>query len=306
MADQVRLKHHIEYAAFRAGLAGGRLLGDQRAGRVGASLGLLGYRLGIKRSTVHANLRIAFPDAEPGRIEAIARGAYEHLGRETMMTLRLSFKTPAELAALTTIPEEEEIDRAYREGRGLIFVVGHLGNWEIAAAGMAARGYRIAAIAKRAANPLFYARIMAARQRMGVEIIDFADASRPTLRALRQGRMVAFAADQHAGRAGIWVPYFGQPAATYRGPALMALRTGAPLFLAVPLRLPGGRYQLNAYRLDARSTGDLDTDVWRVTADYSARLEAAVRATPEQYLWHHRRWRAPERGAEEQVPGGAV
>jgi Kdo2-lipid IVA lauroyltransferase/acyltransferase len=309
MADAVRLKHRMEFALFRAGIGAARLLGETQAARVGERLGVLGYRLGIRRDTVEENLQIAFPDAAPGRIAAIARGAYAHLGRETVMMLRLSWTTPEQIVARTSVPAEEEIRALYEKGGGVIFAVGHLGNWEVAAAAMAARGYRIAAIAKRAANPLFYERIMGARARMGVEIIDFAGASRPTLRALRSGSMVAFAADQHAGTAGLAVPFFGRPAATYRGPALMALRTGAPMYLAAPLRMPDGSYELRTERIDTSPTGDLDADVLRVTAEYSRRLEAAVRSSPEQYLWHHRRWRLPARGAagaEEQHVDGAV
>jgi Kdo2-lipid IVA lauroyltransferase/acyltransferase len=306
MAETVRLKHRVEYAAFRAGLAGGRLLSEAQAARVGASLGLLGYRLGIKRRTVEANLRIAFPGAAAGRIDEIARAAYEHLGRETMMTLRLSWTEPAQIIARTRLRREDMARAAWERGRGVIFAVGHLGNWEIAAAAMAARGYPIAAIAKSAANPLFYERIMAARRRMGIEIIDFQGASRPTLKALREGKMVAFAADQHAGRAGVWVPFFGRPASTYRGPALMALRTGAPMYLAVPLRMPDGTYELSLEQVDTTPTGAMETDVVRVTAEYSRKLEAAVRANPGQYLWHHRRWRPPPASTEEQQPDRTV
>jgi Kdo2-lipid IVA lauroyltransferase/acyltransferase len=302
MADAVRLKHRVEYAAFRAGIAGGRLLNERQAARVGAAFGRLGYRLGVKRRTVMRNLRIAFPDAAPGRLETIARAAFEHLGRETMMTLRLSWTPPEHIVARTRLVGEEIAIRAWEEGRGVIFAVGHLGNWELAAAAMAARGYPIAAIAKRAANPLFYDRIMAARRRMGIEIIDFAGASRPTLKALRDGKMVAFAADQHAGGSGLWVPFFGRPASTFRGPALMALRTGAPMYLAVPLRMPDDAYELTLEQIDTTPSGDMDADVLRVTAEYSRRLEAAVRKNPEQYLWHHRRWRTPPAGSEEQQP----
>jgi Kdo2-lipid IVA lauroyltransferase/acyltransferase len=306
MAERVRLKHQVEYAAFRAGLAAGRLLSDARAARVGEALGLAGYRLGVKRKVVEANLRIAFPEAGEARLRAIAQAAYEHLGRETMMTLRLSWATREQILARSTLIDEAAVRAEYERGNGIIFAVGHLGNWEIAGAALAARGYRVAAIGKRAANPLFYAHVMGARQRMGVEIIDLSGASRPTLRALRDGKMVAFAADQHAGSAGIMVPFFGRPASTYRGAALMALRTGAPMYLAVPLHMPDGRYELRAERLDTTATGDLEADVLRVTTDYSMRLEAAVRASPEQYLWHHRRWRAAAQQREEQRADGAV
>jgi Kdo2-lipid IVA lauroyltransferase/acyltransferase len=306
MADEVRLKHRVEYAAFSAGLAGGRLLNDAQAASVGAALGRTGYRIGIKKRVVEDNLRTAFPDADDAWVTSTAEAAYSHLGRETMMTLRLSWMSREEVLERTGVIGEDAV-RAYHEaGRGMVLVAGHLGNWEIGAAAMAARGYPITAIAKRAANPLFYSRILAARARLGVGVIDFQDATRPTLRALRSGQLVAFAADQHAGRAGLWVPFFGRLASTYRGPATMALRTGAPIFLCVPLRQPDGRYVVRMEQVEAEPTGDMEADVLRVTTEYSRRLEEAVRRNPEQYLWHHRRWRTPPAGVEEQTVDRAV
>jgi Kdo2-lipid IVA lauroyltransferase/acyltransferase len=306
MADEVRLKHRVEYAAFRAGLAGGRLLSEGQAAAAGAALGRTGYRLGLKKRVVEGNLRTAFPDADEAWISHTAQAAYSHLGRETMMTLRLSWMSRDQILERTRIVGEAAVRSSYDDGRGIILVAGHLGNWEIGAAGMAARGYPITAIAKRAANPLFYSRILAARERLGVGVIDFQDATRPTLRALREGQLVAFAADQHAGRAGLWVPFFGKLASTYRGPALMALRTGAPMYLSVPLRQPDGSYEVSMERVEATPTGDMDADVLRVTHEYSRRLEQAVRRNPEQYLWHHRRWRTPPAAVEEQQADRAV
>jgi Kdo2-lipid IVA lauroyltransferase/acyltransferase len=306
MAGRVRLKHRIEYTAFRAGSAGGRLLSEPQAVRVGETLGRLGYRLGIKRAVVESNLRIAFPDADDSWIRRTALEAYAPLGRETMMMLRLSWTSPADLIARTRPVNQESAAAAIGSGRGAVFVAGHLGNWEIGAAMMAARGYPVLVIAKRAANPLFYARIMAARNRLGVGVIDFQHATRAALRALREGKAVAFAADQHAGRAGIWVPFFGRPASTYRGPALLALRADVPMYLSIPLRMEDGTYELRLEEIDTRPTGNLERDVARVTREWTRRLEWAVRVNPEQYLWHHRRWRTPPSGAEEQAAGRAV
>jgi lauroyl/myristoyl acyltransferase len=298
--DPVRLKHRIEYAAFRAALAMGGLLRDGQAARAGARLGLAGYRLGIKRSVVESNLRIAFPEADDAWIRDIARESYAHLGRETMMMLRLSSTSREQILDRTTISGEEPAREAYQNGSGLVVGAGHLGNWEIGAAAAAARGYAIDVIAKRAANPLFYARIMQARERLGIGVIDFQYATRHTMRALREGRVVVFAADQHAGRAGLWVPFFGRPASTYRGPALMALRSGAPMFLSIPLRRPDETYDVEMVAIDTTRTGDMDADVRRVTAEFTLRLEEAVRANPGQYLWHHRRWRTPPGPVPEQ------
>jgi Kdo2-lipid IVA lauroyltransferase/acyltransferase len=206
----------------------------------------------------------------------------------------------------TRVPDEQIARAALARGTGLVVMAGHLGNWELGAASMAARGYPVAVIAKRAANPLFYRRILAARRRLGVEVIDFQDAARPTLRALRHGKIVAFATDQHAGRAGVWVPFFGRLASTYRGAALMALRTGAPTFLSIPLRMADGTYELRLEPIDSRGSGDTEADVVRVMTEYSRMLERAVRQNPTQYLWHHRRWRTPPAEIEEPWVHGAV
>lgn len=306
--DRVRLRHRVEYAAFRSVLAGSDLLSDERAAAAGAALGRLAYPLGIRRDIVEANLRIAFPGAGAEWIERTARASYEHLGRETMMMLRLAGMSRESLIDRTRTVNEDAAKEAVARGRGIVVVAGHLGNWEIGAAMMAARGYAVDVIAKRSANPLFYDQVLSARERLGVGVIDFQRATRQALRALRAGRAVAFAADQHAGRSGLWVPFFGRPASTYRGPALMALRTGAAMFLSIPLRLPDGTYEITLEPIPVQPTGDMERDVLRLTATYTRRLEEAVRANPEQYVWQHRRWRdAPadrHTGADPQADRG--
>jgi Kdo2-lipid IVA lauroyltransferase/acyltransferase len=298
LAEQVRLKHRVEYAGFRAGLAAGSLLTERQAAIVGGAAGGLGYRLGIKRGIVVANLRTAFPDASDDWIESTAAAAFRHLGRETLMMLRLSTMSRAEILERTHIADEGLISTDYQRGLGIVAASGHIGNWEIGAAGVAARGYRLAAIGKRAANPLFYANIMAARERMGFEIIDLPNATRGGLRALRDGKALAMVADQHAGGAGLWLPFFGRPASTFRGPALLALRTGAPMYLVITLRRPDDVYEVRVRPIDTTATGDMEADVRRVMLEYTRLLEAAVRADPDQYLWHHRRWRQPPSGAD--------
>jgi KDO2-lipid IV(A) lauroyltransferase len=302
--DRVRFRHRLEYAAFRSILAGSELLSDARAAAAGAALGRLGYPLGIKRDVVEANLRIAFPDAAPEWIERIARASYEHLGRETMMMLRLATMSREALIERTRTVNEDAAAAAVARGRGVVVVAGHLGNWEIGAAMMAARGYPVDVIAKRAANPLFYRKVLSARERLGVGVIDFQRATRQALHALRAGRAVAFAADQHAGRSGLWVPFFGRPASTYRGPALMALRTGAAMFLSIPLRREDGLYEITLEPIPVERTGDMERDVLRLTEAYTRRLEVAVRANPEQYVWQHRRWRNPPAPLQPEEPDG--
>ena len=100
--------------------------------------------------------------------------------------------------------------------------------------------------------------------------------------------------DQDARRAGVFVPFFGRPASTHRGPAIFSLRFGAPAFACVARRLPGEdvRYRVSGAAVDVPRTGDLDADVVALTAALARRLEEEVRVAPEQYFWFHRRWKS--------------
>jgi Kdo2-lipid IVA lauroyltransferase/acyltransferase len=291
------LGHRIQHTLFTGALAATNVLSDGAAVRFGAAVGRLGYRpIGLRRKVAEQQIAAAFPERDAAWVRSVARASFEHLGRETIALLRMSRMTPEVLLARTEVEGIERGDAAYREGRGVVIVAGHFGNWEIGASMIAVRGYRIDAIVQRQRNPLFDAWIVGARERLGVGVIERSQAPRQALRSLRAGHAVAFVADQNAGRSGVFVPFFGRLASTHRGPALMALRTGAPMFLAVPRRVGDNRYRMRLEEIVADRGGDQEAAVERITAAFTARLEAAIRAAPEQYMWQHRRWktRPPE------------
>jgi Kdo2-lipid IVA lauroyltransferase/acyltransferase len=299
------LAHRAQHTLFTAALHATARLDAATADRFGAALGRFGYRpLGIRRRLVENQIRASFPDRDDAWVRRTARACFEHLGRETVALLRMSRLTPDEMVARTEVINLELGDVAVRGGRGVVVVAGHLGNWEMGAAMMAARGYPVSAVVARQRNPLFDDWIVSVRERMGVEVIERSRASREALRALRRGNIVAFVADQNAGPGGVFVPFFGRLASTHRGPALMAVRTGAPLLLAVPIRCGEDRYCMRLEAVDVDRAGELDDVVHRLTAAFTARLEAAIRATPEQYLWLHRRWKT--RPPAEQQPAITV
>src|SRR5690606_26046295 len=113
---------------------------------------------------------------------------------------------------------------------------GHFGNWEIAGGALALRGYPLDAVVQRIKNPLADRRIRRLREGFGVRVIYRKDAPREVLRSLRRGRVVALVADQSDRRKDLFVDFFGVPASTARGPALFALRSGAPVVVATSLR----------------------------------------------------------------------
>ena len=178
------------------------------------------------------------------------------------------------------------------KGRGVILVAGHLGNWELAGSYIAARGVNIQAVARQMENPLFDAYLNRTRRRIGLDIVWDGDAVRRVPRTLRDNGVVAFLIDQGAvGLASTWVPFFRRFAKTPRGPAVFALRLHTPVIFVAPLRLPDGRFSMSMEEVPVRPTGDRNADIDRIVADYTAALERWVRRAPEQYFWHHRRWK---------------
>jgi KDO2-lipid IV(A) lauroyltransferase len=115
---------------------------------------------------------------------------------------------------------------------------------------------------------------------------------RHTPRALRANRAVGFVADQGVlGLASTFVPFFGRPAKTPRGAAVFAIKFDAPVVFVAAIRQPSGKYEAIFERIEVERTGDRDRDVDAIVAAYTAVLERWVRTAPEQYFWHHRRWR---------------
>jgi Kdo2-lipid IVA lauroyltransferase/acyltransferase len=300
------LRHRLEYAAYRGFVGLGGVLGERAADLFGEALGGLGYwPVRFRRRIVEEQLRHAFPDADADWIRRTARAAYGHLGREALAMLRVSRLSRAQVIARTELEGAgyERVRALLAAGRGVVIATGHLGNWEVAGAAVTARGLPLDVVVQRQSNPLFDRAITKTRERMGMRVIDRRHAPRLAPRALREGRAVAFVADQNAGRSGVFVDFFGRPAATHRGPALMALRTGAPLFVAAALR-EGARYRIVYSEIEVSRQGEVEEVVRRLTAAFTAELERLVRTAPGQYFWVHKRWKT--RPPEEQAAGPAV
>ncbi len=294
------LAHRGQYYALRATVAALGAMPWDTASNFGARLGLLGYRpFGIRRGVVEEQIARSFPELDVAGVARVARGAYESLGRTTVETAILPSEGKERVLELfTQVDGWEVVEEALALGRGLIIVAGHLGNWELGGAYLAARGLPLDAIVRGQGNPLFDSYLTETRTRIGVRVVHDQQAVRLTPRALRQGRTVAFMMDQGVlGLASTWVPFFGRLAKTPRGPAVFALRLNAPVVFAVAVRKPNGRFHLGFERVPVLDTGDREQDVDRIVADYTAVLERWVRRYPEQYFWHHRRWKHAKPGA---------
>ena len=294
LARKPTVAHRAEYYTMRATIGALRALSWNAACKIGEKLGALGYRpLGIRKRVVERQIAAAFPDLGRDAVVNLARESYAHLGRTFVETALLDTLGKTGLLKLVeTVENWELIDEVMSKGKGAVMVTGHIGNWELAGAYVSARGIPLDAIVRGMANPLFDAFLNHTRAEMGMTIVHDSEAVRRTPRSLRDGRAVAFVADQGVlGLASTFVPFFGRPAKTPRGAAVFALRFDVPVLFVVALRKPNGRYRLVVERIEPRKTGDRDRDVDAIVARFTERLEHWVRAVPAQYFWQHRRWK---------------
>ena len=296
MADAPRptASHRAEYYALRTVVGTLHALPWNAACAFGARLGLLGYKpLGIRRHVVERQIAAAFPELPEREVKSLARRAYAHLGRSSIETALLpSIGQNGVLDMVESVDGFELVEDAISRGKGALLVTGHLGNWELAGAYVAARGVPMDVIVRTQANPLFDAYINETRATLGMTVVRDHEAARRTPRSLRDGRAIAFVSDQGLmGLASTFVPFFGRPAKTPRGAAVFAMKYDTPTLFVTALRQASGRYRVSVERVPILRTGDRDADIDAIVAAYTAILERWVRSAPEQYFWHHRRWR---------------
>jgi len=183
--------------------------------------------------------------------------------------------------------------RIHDESGGCVFVVPHLGNWEIITHGAAAAGIPVTVVVRPLDNLKLERYLFAMRAKSGQEILAKRSALFHLRTALRKGRSVGLLADQHAGLKGIDVPFFGKPASTTTGPASLAVTFGRPIMLVSCIRRVAGRkYEV---LLGGPIYPDIEADsmkeIERLTTLINQEIENHIRQCPDQYLWLHDRWK---------------
>lgn len=259
----------------------------------GEALGRLLYRLSRKhRRIALANLALAFPEMAEAERRSLAVRVFEHFGQTAVDFMRCSIRTDEEVLATTRCEGLEHVDRALEQGKGAMLITGHLGNWERAAHFMTAKGYKLSVIARDANQSDLNDLVLQLRQAAGVEVIARGNAARPVLTKMRRNELVAILPDQNSWEA--FVPFFGKPAGTALGPAVLHRRTGAPLVpLACYVEGPGRLHMV--FKEPIAPLEGYDDEDCAIMAAINLALEDFIRVHPEQYLWFHDRWKSARR-----------
>ena len=263
----------------------------------------LGARLGWLASVVLpgefkkalASLAIAFPENTLAHNKRLARDCFAHLGR-TVGELACFSQIDADMEAWVEWPQEarQVLEEARSLGRGVIFVSGHVGSWELLARRVAMAGIPSASIAK-ASTDMRTTRWVEQFRAQGKLVTIWRESpssARQMLQTLRNNGVLGLLIDQDTRVQSVFVPFFGKPAKTPRAAADLALRTQAPLVVGFCQRQASGRYRLHMRRV-ATPAERSENAVFELTATLTREIEEAICKAPEQWTWIHQRWKTP-------------
>lgn len=272
-------------------------LPERWAAGLGAGLGFLaGSVLRLRRGRAALHLRRAGVGQGERERAAILRGMYRHLGLCLAEFLRLRTWTPQRIADRITLEHFDRLRAAIAAGKGAIVVTAHFGNWDLLACLSALLGVPLHVVTRELKGRAVNGAWMRAREATGLRLHPAAGSAGALLAALRAGEVVAFVIDQHMpGKLGVEVPFFGRAAATTDAPAVLAARTGAPVFPAFLFREGFERHRLFVGEAIGLCEGPRKEAARQSTALFSLAVEAAVRERPEQWIWMHRRWKLADR-----------
>jgi KDO2-lipid IV(A) lauroyltransferase len=279
---------------------------------IGRAVGRLAWHLarGTRRQML-AQLAIAFPERPLAEREAIARATLVHLASLSAEAVTLPRWRARIDDYVGLAPGAEQVFRdAMARGKGLVYVAGHVGNWELMAQRVPRLGpWPAATIAKATIDPGLNRLIEQTRRDGGVETLwrEEASTARAMIRCFRQGGILGLLIDQDTNVQSLFVPFFGRPAATPRAAADLALRFRAPVVVGTARRRgprPGDGHVVEAVEVayDADAP-DREAEATRLTAACTAILEAAIRRNPAEWVWMHERWKTPPPAPSPGAPG---
>lgn len=263
---------------------------------LGRRLGNLAWHvLARRRALTRSNLTRAFGgELSRMEIERLARRSFEHLGMNLAEVCVLLFRPRSAMLQRVELTGHEHVEKAAAEGKGILLLSAHLGNWELLAPSHALTAFELSIVVRPLDEPLLHRIAERFRLRSGVELIAKRNGLRDIVRALRRGRMVGVLLDQNSSRAeGVFVPFFRVPASTSKALAVISLRTGAPVVPVFIRRIAGGRHRVE---FDAAVPRPHDGETTTYTEAFNRVIEGAIRRAPEQWFWMHERWRTQPRG----------
>lgn len=289
------MRYQIEFIIFKFLRRLVLILPLKSAQRLGALIGTIAYYVASKRRKIALeNLKYAFPEKSLNEHILIAKGSFRNYAIALTELLWFPNLSDEIIRKLVKTDQLNMILNHHSEGKGLILLSGHFGNWELIALGVAYLAkLSFTIIVQTQNNRLVDAVINEHRCLFGNKVVPMGMSVREIIRTLNNKGVVAIAPDQSGDReGGIYVDFFGRSTATHQGPAVFALRTQAPLIMGFMIRQPDGSYNVVLEKIKYDDISEYnENNVYELTRRHLKLLESYIRKYPDHWLWMHKRWK---------------
>ena len=247
------------------------------------------------RKTTLKNLNSVFGKTKTQeQLRKIGLNVFENIGKNAADVARFPKLNLSKIDKMIDVKGLEHFHSAYEKGKGVIVLTGHIGNFELLAACLSLKGYKVSVIGRDVYDPRLNTLLVKNRESVGLENISSSQDVRKAIKTLRTGTALGIVADQDSTRVkGIFVNFFGRAAKTPVGPALFHLRLGSPIIPIIILRNGTEKYKMLVKpALEFRPRGDKKKDIEELTQRYTEILEQAIRDHPSEWVWMHKRWKS--------------
>ena len=288
------MKNRIEYFLFLLFSLLFGLLKLKTARKLAGLLTFIFYYLiPIRKKTVIENLKNAFPEYDEKKIRSIAYNTYKSFLTAFIEILYLKKINRQQLESVVNCPNKDLIKTKFNEEKGVILLSAHFGNWEYVAASVALQlNFPFSVVVKPQRNPYVSDWMNNVRTRWNNDVVSLGLSIRKIYQTLKEKKIVAMVADQRGPQESIKVEFFGRKVAVHAGPAVLALKTGAPIIYGVPVRQKDYTYTIVLHEISKDNLPEGDEEkIIELSQRHTAYLESFIRKHPAQWLWMHKRWK---------------
>jgi KDO2-lipid IV(A) lauroyltransferase len=245
------------------------------------------------RKIAEVNLRIAFPEWSDAQRKTIVRGMVRNLGWMAAEFARFPKYSKENIEQIVVLDGHENFLEGQRHGKGVLYLTGHIGAWELSSFAHALYGFPLHYMARRIDNPRIDALVNCYRCLSGNRPVFKNESAREILKVLKEAGTVGILADQNAmPEEAVFVDFFGKQASTTTGIARVALHTDAAVVPGYVIWDERNRkYRLRFEpAVELVRTGETERDVLVNTQKFTKVIEEIIRKYPEQWVWVHGRW----------------
>ena len=282
----------IQYFLYKIGMWIAFILPVKLSYPLASFVAVLQYRFSRKdRKSVINNLKVILASEDDKAMEPMAKEVFINFSKYLVDFFRFSLVDKNNIEKFVKIEGRENIEEAFKNGKGIIAVTAHIGNWELAGIVTAIIGYPVTAVAlshkHKHVNELFVRQ----RESKGVNVVPLGVALRKCYAALKKNEVIGLVGDRDFTQGGISMEFLGKTVKIPKGPAMFSVKTGAPIVMTFAIRQPDDSYKLIYKKpIYYKDTGNPEEDVKTITKKFITEIEAQIRLYPQQWFMFREFW----------------